>query len=672
MNRLGWVGWALLLLLPPAAMAVPQPQVLDDFGQAAWDGRPNGWSALGMGATAKVTHQAGEDGSMKVEYNFASPQGGIYLLTRARLRGEPFNLELTVKGTGKELLGILVEEAISGTIHELRSSDPLAEAGWVTRAIEPKQAGLKFATLPGGGGLRMLGLTLRQGPGGSASGSIEVSEIVAACEVTAEQAAMVDIFCGRADGIFAPGEDPKPELMVTAVSGERQDFQVSYTVTDGDGNRVGQGNETAQIGPGRAKRFPVSYSPRGPYGFFKVEATARAGASERHATARFCRVPAVPEGDGRQIGAAWRPDPAVPWQDVQLLTALRRAGVGAVRVELSWQDTERSRGQRSWQAFDQVLATAKQANMPLLVAVVDPPGWAISAGRTELGTPLAAFVTEAAGRAGDQAMGWELLQEPNNARFWPPEPQPFAYRQLVATVRQSLQAQRPNAVVVNGALRGLEHGFAGSLITGSDDPIDHLGLSTPPPMRAFPFLDEDRPSVGLAATLADYRQWLKDTGRPYIAPWLIKIGVRTSPIEESKQGQAAELARAALLASAGGGKLFWHTAKDGDDTDDRYGLMRRNLEPKPAVAALAAVASKTYGAKFLGSPASRRDPVFVFSSSGGFIAAGWSDSGTGTLSVTGEVEGFNGWANPTGTSVSLGNLPGFLVGKGVTALLAAR
>ena len=441
---------------------------------------------------------------------------------------------------------------------------------------------------------------------------------------------------------------------------------------DGDGNRVGQGNETAQIGPGRSKRFPVQFSPRGPFGFYKVEATAKTGASERHATARFCQVPAVPAGDGRQIGVLWRPDPDVPWQDVQLLTALQRAGVGAARVELSWQDTERSRGQRSWLAFDQVVATAKQAAMPLLVAVVDPPGWAISAGRAELGTPLAAFVTDAAGHAGDQAIGWELLREPNTQRYWPPAPQPFAYRQVVAAVRQALKAQHPNAVVLNGALRGLEHGFAGTLITGADDPIDSLGLTTPPPTRAFPFLDETRPSVGLAATLTDYRTWLKDTGRPYLAPWLIGIGVRTSPIEESKQGQAAEVARAAILAAAAGGRLFWHTAKDGDETDDRYGLMRRNLEPKPAVAALAAVAAKTYGAKYLGSPEGRRDVVYVFSSPGGFVAAGWSESGSGTLSVTGEAEGFNGWGSPAGTSVSLGNLPGFLVGKGVTGLLTAR
>lgn len=673
MNRLGGVVSAVLLAcLAPAVYAVPQPQVLDDFGTAAWDGRPNGWDVLGSGATAKLTHTADEAGAMRVEYTFASPQGVVYLLTRARLRGQPFNLEVTVKGNGHEVIGILVEEAITGKVHELRSSDPLAQQGWVTRAIEPQQAGVKLETLPGGGGLRVLGMTLRQGPGGRTSGTVEFSELVAACEANAAQAAMIDTVVGRPDGIFTDGENPQPELIVSAVSGERQDFQVSYTVTDGDGNRVGQGTESAQVQPGRAKRLPVKYAPRGRYGFFKIEAKAAAGQSERHATGRFCVVPKVPAGAERPLGVVWRPDPTTPWQDIQLLQALQRAGVGAARVELSWQDTERSRGQRSWQAFDQVVATAKQAGMPLLVAVVDPPGWAVSAGRTDLGAPLAAFVTDAAGHAGDQAIGWELLREPNTKRYWPPEPQPFAYREALAAVRQALRAKQPQAVLLNGALRGLEHGFAGTLITGTDDPMDHLGVSTPPPARAFPFLDEERPSVGLSASLADYRNWLKQTGRPYVAPWLIGIGVRTSPIEESKQGQAAELARTAILAAAAGGKLFWHTAKDGDETDDRYGLMRRNLEPKPAVAAMAAVAMRLHGAKFLGSPEGRRDPVFIFSSPAGFVAAGWSSSDSGTLSVTGEIEGYNGWGNPVGTSVSLGNLPGFLVGKGVTSLLTSR
>ncbi len=675
MNRLGSIGWALLLpLLAPVANAVPQPQVLDDFGQAAWDGRPNGWEAVGLGATAKLTHQAEDPGSMRVEYTFASPQGVVYLLTRARLRGLPFNIEVTVKGNnGRELIGILVEEGISGKIHELRSNDPLVQQGWATRAIEPKQAGVQLQTLPGGGGLRVLGLTLRQSPGGPASGTIDFSELVAMCEVKAEQAAMVDIVCGRPDGIFAPGEDPRPELLVCAVSGERQDLQVRYTVTDGDGNQVGQGSDAAQIGPGRSKRVPVKFTPRGSFGFFKVEATATAGRSERHATARFCLVPAVPAGDGRQIGVVWRPDAAAPWQDVLLLKGLQRAGVGAARIELSWEDTERSRGQRSWQAFDQALATAKLAGLPLLVAVVDPPAWAISGGRTELGAPLAAFVTEAAGRAGEQAIGWELLREPNSRRYWPPEPQPFAYRQILGAVRQAVKARQPNAIVLNGALRGLEHGFAGTLITGADDPLDGLGLTTPPPARAFPFLDEARPSVGLAASLTDYRSWLKATGRPYIAPWLIAIGVRTSPLEESKQGQAAELSRAAILAGAAGGKLFWHTALDGDETEDRYGLVRRNLEPKPAVAALAAVAARTYGAKFLGSPEGRSDPLYVFSSPAGFVAASWSEAGRGTLSASGEATGYDGWGNPTGGgSARLGHLPAFLVGKGVTSLLAGR
>ena len=674
MKRLGLVGLALLLLLlPHRAGAAPQPQVIDDFGSASWDGRPNGWEALGFGATAKVSHLAEAPAAMRVEYTFNQPQGVVYLLGRSRLRGLPFNIEMTLRSNdGRELVGVLLEDGISGKIYEVRSKDALTQEGWVTRAIEPKQEGVELQTLPGGGGLRILGLTVRQSPGGPASGTIDFDELLASCEVTPEQAAMIDIITGRQDGVFAPNEEPRPELMVTAVAGERQNFQVSYTVTDGDGNQVGQGNETADVGPGRSQRIPVKYTPRKPYGFFKIEAAAKAAKSERHATARICQVPEVPAGDGRQIGVVWRPDSAAPWHDVLLLQALQRAGIGAARVELSWQDTEKSRGQRSWPAFDQVIATARMAGVPLLVAVVDPPGWAVSGGRADLAAPLTSFVTDAVTHAGDQAIGWELLREPNNPRYWPPEPQPFAYRMMLQTVGAAIQAKQPQAIILNGALRGFEHGFTGTLVTGSDDPVTAVGLSTPPPARAFPFLDQARPSDGLVVMLTDYRDWLKNTGRPYVAPWLVNIGVRTSPLEESKQGQAAELERAAILASAAGGRLFWHTAKDGDESDDRYGLMRRNLEPKPAVAALAAVAARTYGAKFLGSPAGQSNPLYVFSTPQGFVAASWSNS-RGTLSASGDAAGYDGWGNGTNSgSAPLGSLPAYLVGKGVTSLLAGR
>ncbi|MCC7492221.1 MAG: hypothetical protein IT204_07755 [Fimbriimonadaceae bacterium] len=620
---------ALLLglgLWVQAVMAVPQPQVIDNFA-GGWNGRPAGWELVGFGAEGTLRQVAEAPGFLALSYRFSEPGGVLYLLRRARLREVPWGLEVTVRSQGAkgELLGSLVREAASGRVHEFRADPPLRETGWATRAIEPKlpaDGGKKeWETLEGGGGLRFEGFTLRQGPGGAAEGTVEFDEVNAQCDVEPNQEAMVDILPARLDGLFTTAETPQVELAVCAVNGQRTRLDVNWTVTDGSGGTVGSGQQQVDGVTGTLTRVPVTFTPAAGGGFYTVKATARTARSERHATARVAQVPEVPTTPGRFLAVDVEPSGAAEaWFDVLTLRALQRAGAGWARYLLKWSSVDPTQGRGNWAAFEQLVRVSRAVGLPLWVRVSDPPGWALRGDASAALSGYRQFVAEAQRRAAGQVAIWEIWREPNNGRYWPPDPQPFGFRSLLGEVTRGFGEPAP--VVINGGLRGFDAGFAGALLF-PPAVVPQIAYGVPQSRHAFPFVPgEKRPSELADKLLSDHRAWLAGSGRSYTPAWLTDVGVRTSPVEESKTGQAVELARCAILAKAYGGQMAWHAALDGDDPLARFGLLRRTLEPKPALAAFAAVAAALHGAKYLGSPAGN-PKAWVFTGPAGFVAAGW-------------------------------------------------
>ena len=242
---------------------------------------------------------------------------------------------------------------------------------------------------------------------------------------------------------------------------------------------------------------------------------------------------------------------------------------------------------------------------------------------------------------------------------------------LLETCRKRLKQANPNATVINGGLSGLQHGFAGTLLTG-EYPLDYLSFSLRVPRYAFPLPQGiEAPSDELQDLTFRTREWLEDTGRTFISPWAVDVGVRTSPIEASKIGQAEELARCAGITCGYGGGMAWRRASDGAEKTDRYGLIRRNLEAKPALVALAAAAAATYGTKLVGVVEKGGGiHVGVLRGPDEYLAVAWTDRGQRSVTVEGDKVVLDMWGNKLSAyAARAGRTPIYIAGPGVAKLV---
>lgn len=670
----------LAVLLAGATWGAPQTQVIEDFERAAPDGRPLGWDVAAIGAEAAISHVAEAPASLKLTYRFTDRNGVIYLLSRSRLRTKPWSLEVTVKGDGGgQLLGVLIADAVDGEWFEYRANPPLTETTWATRSIEPKQpaarAGVgngQIDTLAEGGGVRLDALIIRRGPQTKEQGELLVSEVAAVCDIEANQATMVDIIPGRWDGLYLTGEEPAADVVVSRVWGEEANAEVSYSVEDATGQNVGSAKQQVKVPVGGLVRVPVGLRPRGAHGHYTIRASAKIGASERHATARLAVVSKVPDGE-RRIGCQVVPTEGeiIAWHDPMLFRMLKRLGAGCARIELKWSEAEPSRGRRQWTTLDRWLACAKETGLPLFVVVTDPPGWLRREGQVADATALASLVDEAARRGQGNIIGWEILKQPNTIRYWPPRPQPFAYRELLAACRQKLKPGGAGPVLLNGGLSGFDQGFAGTLCTG-EYPMDSLTFAVRVPRYGYPLPPGTRPaSAEIVELFNKVRLWTKETGRQPVPLSMVDVAMRTSPIKESQLGQAEELARCASLVCGNGGMMFWYRAEDGDDPRDRYGLFRRDLQPKASVVTLAACAAATAGTTYLGAvDAGVGRFVHVLQRGGDYVAVGLAPNSSYTIQVQGQKTVLDQWGNEVaGGYARAGNTPVYVTGAGVAQLL---
>ncbi|MBI2299842.1 MAG: hypothetical protein HYU66_13020 [Armatimonadetes bacterium] len=597
---LAFLGFAVCAGAPVGA--IESPQQVESFPRAAADGRPAGWDVVAFGAEATIAHDAGTPHSLKLNYRFTAADGAIYLLRFARLRTKPVGVELTVRGdAGGQVLGILLRDAKDGDVLEYRTATPLRETGWIARTIECKQPAARNTVgngtldgLKGGGGTALEAVVVRRGPNSPESGVLQLAEIIATCEVEPEQTTMLDIVGDRLDGVYVQGEAPHLEMTVVGVTEGEKTIDLQYTVKDSEGRTAGQGRQPVKVASGNQVRVPVELTSPDRLGQFTVRASAKAGNSERFATQRFCLVPKVPAGRGRRLGVGVVPllSDTESWFDYIVFQMLQRAGAACARVELRWADVEAQRGQRKWTAFDHLVDCSKRSGLPLLVSACDPPAWVRRGGMGIGQTGFADFLGAAAMRARDQVMGWQVWREPNTTRFWPPKPQPLGYRALLEASAKQLVVGANPPVVVNGSLRGFEAGYCGALLSGTPA-TPYLAFTLRVPRYAFPLPANVRPPSAEMNEVGDKeRAWARDTGRPPLSLWFTDVGVRTSPVETSQPAQAQELAKCVGQLQGGGSMLFWYRAADGTEETDRFGLIRRDLEPKPALAALAAGAVK--------------------------------------------------------------------------------
>lgn len=303
------------------------------------------------------------------------------------------------------------------------------------------------------------------------------------------------------------------------------------------------------------------------------------------------------------------------------LSMMNAAGIDWVRLNWSWKDIEPEQGQLNYSQFDLVAQAAAAHDIHLLPLLTAVPLWASTApealkqrygglapvDRYRPADPedWLLYVARAVERYdGDgyedapdspRISHWQIWNEPNLTQFWPPEPDPNAYFELLAPTAEVIRKADPTATIVLGGISGTGVKEDG---TGYLQQLYALG--------AAPYFDVVavhhyiHPALGtgelLRVTLETTRAMMDaydDTETPL---WLTEIGWSDAPNAWGLRTAAPEEIAAWLTevytTPLPVEKIFWYNFRDiaaeSDEVEHNFGLIEHDFTPKPAFDAYAA------------------------------------------------------------------------------------
>jgi hypothetical protein len=186
---------------------------------------------------------------------------------------------------------------------------------------------------------------------------------------------------------------------------------------------------------------------------------------------------------------------------------------------------------------------------------------------------------------------WEIWNEPDNAYFWRPAPDPLAYADMLIEASALIKSIDPEAKVLIGGFNSFDTTFVQKVANAGAWPsIDIVAI--------HPYIDPYSPEDGnLRAAIDGVRAISERYGERPI--WVTEMGWSSGPSERDRVGftdeqfQASYLTRSMLwLWQAGVERVFWYSFKD--DPGSPYGLVRQGsgrldygpATQKPAYSAL--------------------------------------------------------------------------------------
>lgn len=318
------------------------------------------------------------------------------------------------------------------------------------------------------------------------------------------------------------------------------------------------------------------------------------------------------------------------------LDMIAAAGIRWVRMDLGWAGIERQRGQYDWSAYDELTANLEARGLkalyildysnPLYEEKVTARNPVTGETHTDTASPqhpesVAAFARwagAAAARYRGRAVIWEIWNEPN-ITFWKPKPDVRQYIELALAACRAIREADPQACIVAPATSEVPLGFLGEFFASGA--LDHLDAVSVHPYRSYAKPPE--------TAVEDYRQ-IRVLIEKHAAP-----AKRQMPILSGEWGYASHakgvtpevqawyVVRQQLVNLMAGVPIsIWYDWKnDGPDPNERehnFGLVDKDLNPKPAYGALQTLTRELAGARYENRLAvgSDTDYVLRFSGSG--------------------------------------------------------
>ena len=299
------------------------------------------------------------------------------------------------------------------------------------------------------------------------------------------------------------------------------------------------------------------------------------------------------------------------------LAAMKAIGVTSIRFDADWSWVQPT-GPKTfdWAAMDQVVKSSRAAGMSVTLILDGCPHWAAVAGTSGAAYPqpassaqYATWTAQVAARYAPLGVGnFEIWNEPNNAVFWQPKPNPVAYTADLVAAYSAIKAADPSAVVVSGGLApeatdGSNYSpidFLKSMYAhGAKGSFDALGYHP----YSFPALpDTYQPWSAwsqMALTSTSIRSVMVSYGDSAKSIWITEFGAPSGgPDGVGQAAQATQLTQGIADAKKTSwiGALYMYSWQD-DGTDptndeDWFGLLTARGSHKAAYSAVAAAIGK--------------------------------------------------------------------------------
>jgi hypothetical protein len=299
-----------------------------------------------------------------------------------------------------------------------------------------------------------------------------------------------------------------------------------------------------------------------------------------------------------------RESPADVEADLDLMAS---TGAQWFRASITWGSIELSPGVYSWTGTDRVVQGALERGLSVVAVISSAPGWDRKPGcvtdecAPNDPAPYAAFVRVAVQRYAPLGVhAWEIWNEPNQAAFWGPRPDPVAYTDLLERSSSAIHEVDPGATVMNGGLApASDRGWEISPLTFLRRIYELGGGAYLDAVAHHPYQFPDPPTSPEASNAflqtAKLHDLMVSFGDGAKKIWGTEVGAPTrGPRSVSETNQAMWLREYYDIWNgwAFTGPLFWYSMRDtgnADTLEDSYGLVHHDRLPKPGLAAFKAM-----------------------------------------------------------------------------------
>jgi hypothetical protein len=265
-----------------------------------------------------------------------------------------------------------------------------------------------------------------------------------------------------------------------------------------------------------------------------------------------------------------------------------QTGAGWVREDFAWGLIEPHPGAFDWLATDRIVGNLYDRKVNVLGIISYGASWATATTADDSAAlsfyppdqdKYYAFVKALVGRYKHAVHHWEIWNEPDNATFWKPAPNPREYAALLKTSYRAVKDADPTAKVLSGGVSGNAIPFLEEMLAaGAGNSFDILALHPyAVPLDPQQGRTESSPEVHklLDVEMNKYRAFLQrhNLARPI---WVTEIGwpAQNWGLDDEQQANYLAQTYALLLSSGIPERVFWYSFKDqSGDPRDSWGLV---------------------------------------------------------------------------------------------------